>query len=87
MNTIWKYTLLLTDVQEISTPFSAEFLTAQMQDDCITVWANVNTTAPRQIRRFHIVGTGNPMPAESVRYVGTVQHHGVVWHIHVSKVA
>lgn len=81
--TIWKYHLRRTDdVQEITMPDEAAVLTVAMQDDQITLWAWVDPDIEVAIRRFAIVGTGQPAPDfnDSI-YHGTVFDGPFVWHI------
>lgn len=57
-------------------PLHSRILTAQAQppDDWPYLWAMVDPSAPPVIRRFFIVGTGQPIdPKQALKYVGTVQ--------------
>jgi len=86
MNTIWKYSLQLTDRQAIVMPIGSKILSAQDQHGTLTLWVLVNTDSPT-IRRFVAVhGTGHEIADnefENGRYIGSVQMHGgsLVWHV------
>jgi hypothetical protein len=47
----------------------------------LQLWAIVDPEQPKQLRTIHIVGTGNPMPANLLRYIGTAQRLDGVWHV------
>jgi len=51
--------------------------------DRLDMWALVDPTTATEPRTFQIVGTGNPIPPEHSRYIGTVPTHGgqLIWHI------
>lgn len=73
---------------ELEMPAGAEVLTVQRQGDGPVLWAMVNTTAPKERRRFLASGTGHDLPPGVTRrrYVGTFQLpdpiFGVtVWHV------
>jgi hypothetical protein len=53
-----------------------------MQDGIVTLWSLVDAEAKSKIeRRFHIAGTGHPLPAGPQLYLGTVFERRFVWHI------
>jgi hypothetical protein len=85
MRSIHKYPLALKDIQQVEMPRDAEPLSVQLQMDTICVWALVNPGAERELRTFHIVGTGNPFPiAGHLHFLGTVQMDfpvRLVWHV------
>ena len=63
----------------ISMPDGAKLLTVQTQTGSPVLWALVNTKNANIIRAIVTVGTGNPMPYESIdnlQYIGTYQLHG-----------
>lgn len=84
MKTIWKYTLEITDRQSISMPIRADILSVAVQNDQICLWASVETTEEELRREIVIVGTGNQMPEDRMRFIGTVLTHqdALVWHIY-----
>lgn len=66
-------------------PDSAKILTAQMQGDTITLWAEVFDENRAEERTFEIFGTGWHItpPDRNREYVATVQAPGgLVWHIY-----
>lgn len=83
MRTIWKFTIPIDDVAEISMPAAAEILSIQMQGAALTAWAVVHEGSENATRRFYVVGTGHPLPiaAWSSRFLATVQSGALVWHI------
>lgn len=72
---IFKWTLQLTDLQELQIPRGARVLSVQTQNDIPRLWALVDEREPLEKRCFATYGTGNPIPAESdfSRFVGTYQ--------------
>jgi hypothetical protein len=93
MKTIYKYSLEITDFQEVDMPEDAEILCVQAQPapygaplkEQLTMWAMVDTENAIATRRFRIFGTGNPVEHEhSIKYIGTVQmhNHKLTWHVY-----
>ena len=87
MKRIWKYPLDVTDEQGITMPDGAVILTVQTQNEKPCLWAIVDPLAPHRIRRFAMIGTGNPADVLDVipgpHYVGTFQlmGGGLVFHV------
>lgn len=83
MDTIWKFPLTLTDVQEIILPAGARLLTVQLQDNVPCLWALVNDyIGLTQVRTIEIHGTGNPIEGNHQRrYIATFQQPPFVWHV------
>lgn len=81
--TIYKYVLPIIDSICISMPEKAEILTVQIQSETICLWAKCNPNGPYETRKFCIIGTGNPMPDNNLKYIGTVQMADgrLVWHV------
>jgi hypothetical protein len=78
--TIWKYVLVDSD-PTIEVPAGARVIEFAIQDDRLCVWAIVDPTEPRVIRKFHVVGTGALFEDWWV-YRGTVHRpSGLVWHL------
>jgi hypothetical protein len=81
-NTIWKFELEVTDLQEVVMPSGAEILSVGNQDGKLCLWAMVSPTATQDIE---IIGTGNTIPhtpsyVERV-LIGTVIMPPFVWHV------
>lgn len=80
---IWKF-LLDPENLSVSMPTGARVLTAREQMEDIFVWAEVDTDAPQETRRFYVYGTGHDMPDDPVTYIGTAMLSGgrLVFHIY-----
>jgi hypothetical protein len=87
VKTIWKFPLRVTDVQTVRMPVGAVLLTVQIQHAMPTIWALVEDANPDEDVTVRIYGTGHTVMAnlEYHRYLGTVQHLGLVWHVFVSR--
>lgn len=82
MKTIWKYQVEVSDELTLDMPYGAEILCVQMQGPAPQLWAIVNSgTASRVQRRFKWFGTGHPMPSSEMRFIGTAQFSGLVFHL------
>jgi hypothetical protein len=77
---VWKHRLSVGE-QEIHLPKGARILTAQRQDEELTLWALVNPTAPPEVRRIQVVGTGWDLDSSSWVWIATVQAESFVWHV------
>lgn len=80
---IWKQTLRPIDVQEIMVPEGAEMLSAREQFDHICVWFRCDPTKQLRSRKLAIVGTGNPAPDSTGRFLGTASLSGGQFIFHV----
>ncbi len=77
MKTIWKFPLIVAQVQDIAIPAGARILTVQTQADHVCLWALVESDAPKVTRRIAVIGTGNPAPDwGDLKYIATFQLHG-----------
>ena len=92
MRTVWKYPLLIADMQhdnahaffDISVPEGADvlYVASQGQGDLATIWFDVVTTRQNVVRRIYIVGTGHAVPpAPSVLHIGSAIDGPFVWHL------
>lgn len=84
MRTIWKFPLKGSHPR-VKMPVGAQVLTVQMQGDMPCLWAEVDDTAPKEMRHFVVFGTGWNLPREmgySDVYIGTVQDASLVWHVY-----
>ena len=74
MQTIWKYTLEVTDEQTVQLPEGAQILSIQPQGPFgeggggeVELWALVDPETPIMIDRIiHIHGTGHPIKDEDI---------------------
>lgn len=80
---IWKWPLVITDLQTVEIPSGSKLLTVQMQGDLPQLWALCDETAPLTTRKIAIYGTGNQIPDKPGQYIATVQSDGgaLVWHV------
>ena len=86
MRSIYKY-----EITEQAMPLDApitKFLSVQVQNDKICVWAEVNTEMEDRHFLFTIIGTGWELDKinnfNKTTYLGTVQYLGgdYIWHIY-----
>ncbi len=81
MKTVWK-SVLEKDVGPLSIPVGAEFLTAQSQDNHVSVWYRCDPKAPTKSRWFAVVATGQDCPPDW-DYLATVKFGVLVFHVFV----
>jgi hypothetical protein len=86
MDRIYKYVVPPLDTFDLALPAGARVLSVQTQEGRPHVWAEVDTDAPDERRRFECFATGQPMPAASRVYVGTFQldEGRLVYHLYES---
>lgn len=78
-NTIWKFTLEVSDMQKVIMPIGAEILAVQAQNEIPCLWALVDPDAEKEIRYIEIFGTGHPVNIGmgiSRKYISTFQLQG-----------
>lgn len=83
---IWEYPIDIRDSFKFFMPKGAEILSAQAQNNVPCIWALVSSTTPLVQRKFRVLGTGFPIPEDSLsnmKFVGTIQQNGgtLVWHL------
>lgn len=79
---IYKYALLVEDYQELDLPLGARVLSVGVQAGEIVIWVLVDETAAPAKAGFWIRSTGHDATGMSfVRFLGTVQHGPLVWHV------
>jgi hypothetical protein len=85
MKTVWKFPLVIDDVQYVQMPANAHILTVQMQESTPCLWALVNPAMPVESRKILIAGTGHPREDlnDLVNYIGTFQDYGgsLIFHV------
>jgi hypothetical protein len=87
MRSIWKFEIGPRNLR-VMMPVGAKLLTAQIQNNSICVWAEVDTKAEREEVIFEIFGTGHSMPwnmGVDREYVGTVQFNNGDLVLHIYK--
>lgn len=91
MKTIYKYGIHhLREEQDIRVTKGFNPLHVGAQHNVICIWGEVDDDEDEfEHRSIFIVGTGNPLPNEPVRYLGTVQTMGgeLIWHIYIDAPA
>ena len=50
----------------------------------LDLWAEVKPGRPRELRTFHVYGTGHPLADDRGTYVGTTPSHDgrFIWHVY-----
>jgi hypothetical protein len=86
MQTIWKFPLLITDIQTIAMPVGAQILTAQVQYDELQLWAIVDPHTANTGRTFAIATTGHAMQFSPDKYIATFQLNGGLFVGHLFEV-
>lgn len=87
MKTIYKYPIKATREQVVMMPQGAELLTVQVQgEDTVCLWALVDTKQPPEKCIIYAVPTGDYMPQNATKYIGTVllYHGSLVFHVFTS---
>lgn len=91
MKAVYKYTLGLNEIQEISFPVGAKILSVAEQRGKIVLYALVDPDETRRIQRIvRILGTGKEIThAFCLQFVGTVSLHGgnLMCHVFVQEEA
>ena len=85
VRTIWKFTVPVTDVVTVSMPRNARVLPFIQPAGlgALNLWAEVYPDAPKVIRRFLVVGTGNPIPdVYPNHWLASVVDPPFVWHVY-----
>ena len=81
MRTVHKYTLELTNIQEISISIHAKFMHFNMQHGKPTIWLEIDSIQATELKSFYIIGTGHKVP-EYTTYLGTCFDGSFVWHLY-----
>jgi hypothetical protein len=81
MRTIFKYPF--TDGQNsFAMPRGARILHLATQNGTPTLWAEVDTEQPGEVREFRVIGTGHEVPPLPCEYIGTYLSGPFVWHVY-----
>jgi len=83
---IWKFTLELTEEQDIDMPLGSSILSVGLQFERIQLWVMVDdATVVKKRRKIAIVGTGHKMDFRTYagKFIGTVVTDSgtLVWHV------
>lgn len=74
MKRIFKYEIPDKGVNVVKMPREHIVLTAQSQYGVVKIWAIVDDEdVPSADVKFHVIGTGNPIPNTTLSYVATIQ--------------
>lgn len=85
MRTIWKFPLSIVDYQQIGPPRDAIPRHVGLDPagkPCI--WFEVDTDEPPATAEVYVVGTGNPIPPEAKKYLGSFNQDRFVWHVFIT---
>lgn len=85
---VFRYQLVVEDFPEVLMPRDARVLSVapSRQGDnprVLDLWALVDPSAPTELRRFRVVGTGNLIGGDLGRFIGTVSLLGGAFIGHV----
>lgn len=85
MKTIYKYALHLIDgMQDVVLPECADIVHFGADPiGQISIWAEVDTRAPHEVRNFAIVGTGHTIP-DGAEHMASCIQGPFVWHLYES---
>ncbi len=85
MKKVFKYVLEFADYVELELPVGAKILHFGIQYGDPRIWALVDPTAGKEIRKFRFAGTGHPItePDSELDFIGTVMMRdgALVWHL------
>ena len=81
MKTIYKYQLRITDNQYVDTYEGATPLFVDVQDGKLCLWVKVDTERNEYQMQIQVVGTGNSINGNALKYIGSVQMPPFAWHI------
>lgn len=73
--TVWRFEHRVVEHLDIEVPAAATVLLVRPHRrrlNDIEIWVQLDPTAPVETRRLVLVGTGQPVPPDAGRYVGTV---------------
>lgn len=85
MNTIHKYPISLVHSQstvDLPQNFTPLFVGLDPSGQ-LCLWVQCELAAPLMKATVFVVGTGQPVPASAVRYVGSVVAGNYVWHVYL----
>jgi hypothetical protein len=83
---VYKYPLIVADLQHVALPIWSRPLTVQVQQGALCLWALVNPAGPTRGLAVRMVGTGHDFAdALDWTYLATVQLHGgdLVYHVFI----
>lgn len=78
---ILKFTLDITDSQVLIFNRGAELLSVGNQNGKLCLWVKCDAANETVRRTIQVCGTGNRLPADLGRFIGTAIFPGMVWHV------
>lgn len=80
---IYKYPLVITDVQRINTFLGAKPLSIMVKNENPYLWMTVDPTANKELVRIDMYGTGYELPDNPGCYIGSFMVHNgaLVFHV------
>lgn len=84
MKTIWKYPLEIADMQRVRVPMGSTPLCVGSDpagNPCL--WCEVDDQQPIIPLEVYIVGTGNPLPEDVNRYIGSIRQNPFICHVYI----
>lgn len=84
MITIHRYEIIPNDRITLTMPARARILSVLPSDRVeygISLWALVDTDQPMEPHVLYVHGTGHPLTVPLARFIGTVSHGQLVWHV------
>ena len=79
---VYKYEVPIADEFYLLLPIGWRPLAFQVQHDKPVLWCQIDQSNIHDRFRFVVRGTGHTFEHEDIlRYIGTVQHQGFVWHL------
>jgi hypothetical protein len=80
MKTIHKFPV--APETSINLPATAKVLTVAMQNGAAQMWVELDTEAPKVMRRFVAFGTGHEINIPTKAFIGTIFVDGLVFHVY-----
>ncbi|MFA5714390.1 MAG: hypothetical protein WC998_01445 [Candidatus Paceibacterota bacterium] len=85
MKKIMKILINAVGEREVMLPKDSVILSAQFIDDSFCIFAIVDVDEPNELRKFLIIGTGQPFQFNGLKFIATViqekEYESLTWHI------
>ncbi len=87
MKIVWKFSLEPVKFQKIKMPKNSTILTIHGQRQSLCLWVLVENSKEVEDRFFAIVETGQPVPSNILRYIGSfqIEEENLVGHVFETK--
>jgi len=84
--TIWKFQAPVQDDFDLNGPGPLNIIHIEPDGPTsLLIWAEVDTDEAPAERHMRVVGTGNPIPDDATRHVGSVFAPPFAWHIYEAE--